>query len=88
MTRKIPQRVNLEPGYNPAHDPTVRALEAIDETDEALRMELERKAIEQTENGPKDTDRAPTPAQTAELEAETEPEPDEIAEPELGTSSP
>lgn len=68
--RKIPARVNLEPGYNPAHDPTVRALTEVPTDDEALRNELEKRAIEQTENGVKDTDRAAPPAQTTTDPAE------------------
>lgn len=60
--RELPP-VALTPGYNPAADPTVKALSEVPATDEALRMEIERAAIEQSENGPKDTDRAASPAQ-------------------------
>lgn len=61
--RRIPDRVSLEPGYNPANDATVRALAEVPTDDEALRNEIERIAIAQTPNGPKDTDRAAPPDQ-------------------------
>lgn len=56
--RRLPARVNLAKGYNPALDPTVKALTEVPTDDEALRNELERRAIENSDNGPKATDRA------------------------------
>lgn len=71
----LPARVDLEPGYNPALDPVVREVLRVDPTDEEERNRIEREAIEQTENGPKSTDRAAVSQEPEleELEAEDEP---------------
>lgn len=67
--------VKLDPGYNPALDPVVRELATVDATDEQTRNRIEREAIEQTDNGPRTTDRATPPSQAKRVVTESTDEP-------------